>query len=78
MSIWLRLEVAEGLTNKFEIVESLAFTETCPDINFHVYWYYIYMVIELPVHVFKKKKHRKRKTWTKWENQFLMLFHYEY
>ena len=36
-------EVAEGLTNNFE-VESLAFTETCLDIKFHVYWYYGYWV----------------------------------
>ena len=44
-NVWLgliiiRTQVVEGLT-KFG-VESLALTETCPDTNFHVYWYYSY------------------------------------
>ena len=45
-NVWLGLiiietQVVEGLTLKFG-VESLALTETCPDTNFHVYWYYGY------------------------------------
>ena len=47
-NVWLRLkiistEVLEGLTYKFG-VESLALTETCLDIKFHIYWYYSYLV----------------------------------
>ena len=47
-NVWLGLiiigtQVVEGLTRKFG-VESLALTETCPDTNFHVYWYYSYRV----------------------------------
>ena len=42
-NVWLVLiiigtQVVEGLTG----VESLALTETCPDTNFHVHWYYGY------------------------------------
>ena len=45
-NVWLReimisIHVVEGLIQKFG-VESLALTETCPDIKFHVYWYYGY------------------------------------
>ena len=49
-NVWLRLiiistEVLEGLTYKFG-VESLALTETCPDIKFHIYWYHSYCLQE--------------------------------
>ena len=36
-------EVLEGLTHEFG-VESLALTDTCLDIKFHIYWYYSYLV----------------------------------
>ena len=47
-NVWLGLiiigtQVVEVLTRKFG-VESLALTKTCPDTNFHVYWYYGYWV----------------------------------
>ena len=47
-NVWLRLimistDVLEGLTHKFG-VESLALTDTCLDIKFHIYWYYSYLV----------------------------------
>ena len=45
-NVWQRVIVintcvVKGLTRKFG-VESLALTETDPDIKFHVYWYYGY------------------------------------